>query len=98
MPHHQPLTRVWQCYSQDLKLRVLHQSYVLRNSSTITAINLDMDVRVVQHVKQIFKVTGEVCKDRRGIGRPPLLTTGATEVNEFEPIQPKYAIQSQKIS
>jgi hypothetical protein len=62
---------------------VLHQSYILGNSSTISAINLDMNVRVVQRVKQTFKATGEVCEDRKGIGRLPLLTIGAIEVNEI---------------
>jgi hypothetical protein len=81
MPRRQPLTCVWQSYSRDVKLLVLHQSYVLGNSSTVTAINLNMDVRVVQRVKQTFKATGEVCKVQKGIGRPPLLTIAAIEVN-----------------
>ena len=78
-----PLTCVWRSYSWDLKLRVLHQSYILGNSSTITAINLDMNVRVVQRVKQTFEAMGEVCEDRKGIGRLPLLTIGAIEVNKI---------------
>ena len=45
------------------------------------AINLNMDVRVVQCVKQTFKAMGEVCKVRKEIGRPPLLTIVAIEVN-----------------
>ena len=81
MPCCQPLTHVQQSYSQDVKLLMLHQSYILGNSPTVTAINLNMDVRVVQCVKQSFKATGEVCKVRKGIGRPPLLTIVAIEVN-----------------
>jgi len=73
---------VQRSYSQDLKLHVLHQSYILGNSTTITAINLDINVRVVQHVKQTFKAMGEVCEDRKWIGRLPLLTIGVIEVNE----------------
>ena len=41
-----------------------------------------MSVRVVQCVKQTFKAMGEVCSDQKGIGRLPLLTIRAIEVNE----------------
>ncbi|KAJ7230132.1 hypothetical protein GGX14DRAFT_337654, partial [Mycena pura] len=41
---------------------------------TEIAISLDMPVRVVQRVIQTWNEIGEVCRDRRYIGRAPLMS------------------------
>ncbi|KAJ7315172.1 hypothetical protein DFH08DRAFT_655628, partial [Mycena albidolilacea] len=48
-------------------------------TSTEIAIDLDMPVRVVQRVKKTWAEIGEVCRDRRHRGRPPLLSPGNTK-------------------
>ncbi|KAJ7189358.1 hypothetical protein GGX14DRAFT_326455, partial [Mycena pura] len=43
------------------------------------AIDLNMPLRVVQRVQQTWAEIGEVCRDRRHKGRPPLLSTQNTK-------------------
>ncbi|KAF8158563.1 hypothetical protein B0H34DRAFT_808019 [Crassisporium funariophilum] len=74
MPRMTPIHRQQAQYSRDLKRRVIYQSKILNMTNTQVAINLDMPVRVVEHVKQTWRDIGEVCRDRRmgKRGRPPL--------------------------
>jgi transposase len=39
-----------------------------------------MPLRVVQHVKKTWEETGEVCRDRKYMGRTPLLSMVETQV------------------
>lgn len=68
-------------YSPDLKRRVIYQSYILQLTSTEIAINLDIPLRVVQRVKHTWNEIGEVCKDRRRLGRAPILSPAHCEVS-----------------
>ena len=80
MPHKQRLISIQQTYSRDLKHCVIYQSTILLQSMTEIAINLDMLVQVVQRVLQTWKENGDVCRDQRGCGWPPLLGREATKV------------------
>ncbi|KAJ7778716.1 hypothetical protein DFH07DRAFT_715713, partial [Mycena maculata] len=42
--------------------------------STAIAIDLDMPLCVVQRIKQTWQEIGEVCRDRRHVGRAPLMS------------------------
>lgn len=81
MPRRTPLTCQRQHYSRDLKLRVVYQKFTLGYATTKIAINLQMDLRVVQRVLKTYKDTGDVCENRTGMGRPPLMTPDAAEVS-----------------
>ncbi|KAJ7713329.1 hypothetical protein DFH07DRAFT_708699, partial [Mycena maculata] len=48
-------------------------------TSTQIAISLNMPVRVVQRIKKTWKEIGEVCRDRRHLGRPPMMSPNHTE-------------------
>ncbi|KAK6997463.1 hypothetical protein R3P38DRAFT_3059166 [Favolaschia claudopus] len=74
MPRRAPPTAERKHYSKDLKTRVIYQAFTLDKSTTQIAIDLDMPVRVVQRVKQTWREIGEVCRDRRYIGRAPILS------------------------
>ena len=67
-------------YSRDLKQRVIYQAYTLMKTTTEIAINLNMPVRVVQHVLMNWWEIGDVCKDRACIGRAPLMKQGSVKV------------------
>jgi hypothetical protein len=41
---------------------------------TEVAINLDMPIHVVQHVKQTWNEIGEVCRDKTAMGRALLMS------------------------
>ncbi|KAJ7194135.1 hypothetical protein GGX14DRAFT_378286 [Mycena pura] len=79
MPRKKPLQPICQHYSKDLKKRVIYQSFVLHKSNENITIDLNMPLRVVQRVQQTWAEFGEVCRDRRHKGRPPLLSTQNTK-------------------
>ncbi|KAJ7936475.1 hypothetical protein B0H13DRAFT_1545898, partial [Mycena leptocephala] len=60
-------------YSHDLKRRVIHMAQKLHLSSTEIAILLDMPLRVVQRVRQVWNEIGEVARQRVRSGRAPLM-------------------------
>jgi len=51
-------------YSRDLKRHVIYQARTLGKPSTQIEISLDMPLRVVQQVQQVWDEIGEVCRDR----------------------------------
>lgn len=81
MPCKKPSVPKHRHYSRDLKRRVIYQTDVLGLTSTEVSINLDIPLRVVQHVKQTWNEIGEVCRDRTAIGRAPLMQPGHCEVS-----------------
>ena len=83
MPRKKPLVPKRRHYSRDLKRRVIYQAEVLGRTSTEISINLDIPLRVVQRVKQTWNEIGEVCKDRTGIGRAPLMHPEHCEVSNY---------------
>jgi len=80
MPRKQPAVPIRRHYSRDLKQRVIYSAFTLHKKSTEIAIDLDMPLRVVQRVKKTWNEIGEVCHDRRFIGRlgHPLLSPDQT--------------------
>ena len=52
-----------QHYSKDLKQRIVYQRFTLGMNTSEIAKNLDMSVRVVQQVLQLWEEIGEVVKD-----------------------------------
>src|ERR1700761_8000742 len=89
MPRKKKLVPLRRHYSPDLKKRVIYQAYTLGKSPTQTAIDLDMPLRVVQRVKQTWSEVGEVCRERRYLGRSPLLSPARSKVRipEIYPVQ-----------
>ncbi|KAJ3966573.1 hypothetical protein EV361DRAFT_557702 [Lentinula raphanica] len=69
-----PSTRKRRTYSRDLKLAVVHQLFVLGYKTTKVAIELSVPLRLVQRIQQNWKEIRDVCKERKGIGRAPLMT------------------------
>src|SRR5438046_1515399 len=80
MPRKKNLDRLRQLYHSDLKKRVVYQVYTLGMSTTEVSISLNMPLRVVQRVLQTWGEIGDVCRDRTGIGRPPLMRGNAIKV------------------
>lgn len=80
MPRKPNLRPVQPHYSPDLRRRVIHQAFTLGESTTRIAINLDMPLRVVQRVIATWKEIGDVCRNRKRIGRSPVLKTDAVKV------------------
>ena len=80
MPRKCPAKPVRQVYSRDLKRHVIYQAKVLGKLFTQIAIDLDMDLRVVQCVKQTWREIGDVCRDRKYKGRPPLMSSVEIDV------------------
>jgi len=68
-----PIVPLCKHYSRDLKDRVVYQSEVLCMKSTEVAINLDIPLWVVQHVKRTWHEIREVCRDRHAAIRAPFL-------------------------
>jgi hypothetical protein len=67
-------------YSHDLKRRVIHMAHKLHLSSTEIAIPvLDMLLRVVQRVRQVWNEIGEVASQRARSGRTPLMSREAVD-------------------
>ncbi|KIM73865.1 hypothetical protein PILCRDRAFT_717017 [Piloderma croceum F 1598] len=79
MPRKAPLRPLRRHYSRDLKKRIIYQTQILGKSSTQIAIDLDMDLRVVQRVKQTWNEIGNVCRDRKYKGRSPVMSS--TEID-----------------
>jgi len=79
MPRKRPAKPIRHVYSRDLKRHVIYQAKVLGKPSTQIAIDLDMDLRVVQCVKQTWREIGDVCRDRKYKGRPPLMSSVAID-------------------
>jgi len=69
-----------QCYTTDLKRRVIYQAFTLGKKLMEIAIDLDMPVRVVQRVQQTWMQIGQVCCSQQFIGRQPLLSPQQTKV------------------
>ena len=61
-------------YSKDLKRCIIYQAYTLEKTSTEIAIDLDMPLRVVQRIKQTWNEIGEVSRERRYLGRAPMMS------------------------
>jgi hypothetical protein len=80
MPRRRRLVPLRNTYSPDLKQRVIYQAFTLGKSSTEISINLNIPLRVVQRVKQTWQELGVVCRNRRGMGREPLLSPQQTQV------------------
>ena len=72
-----------QNYSRDLKRRVIYQAHTLQKTSTEIAISLDMPLRVVQRVRQVWSEIGEVCRDRTRMGRAPIMKPVAVDVSHY---------------
>ncbi|KAJ6586665.1 hypothetical protein B0H10DRAFT_1628922, partial [Mycena sp. CBHHK59/15] len=49
--------------------------------STQIAISLNMPLRVVQRIKQTWREIGEVCRDRKHLGRSPMLLQANTSAS-----------------
>ncbi|KAJ6532396.1 hypothetical protein B0H19DRAFT_1005033, partial [Mycena capillaripes] len=75
MARKKPATAVRNHYSKDLKERVIYQAYILEKDSKEIAHDLNMPLRVVQRVKEMWAEIGEVCRDRRHKGRAPLMSS-----------------------
>jgi hypothetical protein len=67
-------------YSHDLKRLVIHMSQRLHLSSTEITLLLDMPLRVVQRVRQVYNEIGEVSRQRARSGRAPLMSREAVDV------------------
>ncbi len=67
-------------YSDDLKQRVIYQAFTLGKKSTEIAIDLEIPLRVVQHVKHTWMQTGRVSRPQEFMGRHPLLSPDQTKV------------------
>ncbi|KAJ7346093.1 hypothetical protein DFH08DRAFT_701525 [Mycena albidolilacea] len=74
MPRKKPATAIRNHYSKDLKERVIYQAYTLGHDSKDIAHALNMPLRVVQPVKEMWAEIGEVCRDRRHKGRALLMS------------------------
>ena len=81
MPQKHPTQPSRKQYSRDLKELVIYQTKVLGLLTTDVAINLNMPVRVVQHVKKTWEEIGEVCRSRKYKGRPSLMKADAVSVS-----------------
>jgi len=79
MPRKKPAVPVRKHYSADLKQRVIHQAYTLHKRSKDIATDLDIPLRVVQRVKKTWQEIGEVCHERKYMGRTPLLSMVETQ-------------------
>ena len=80
MPRRHPPIPIRLHYSRDLKQHVIYQTYMFGYSSTRITIELNIDLHIVQRVRKLYSEIGEVSKDRMYMGRPPLMSMGATEV------------------
>ncbi|KAJ7599736.1 hypothetical protein C8J56DRAFT_846441 [Mycena floridula] len=79
MPRRKRATPLQIHYSYDLKRRVIYQHNILGFSTTKISQNLDMPLRIVQQVIQVYNEIGDVCRDRSHIRRSSLMTeTAAT--------------------
>jgi transposase-like protein len=83
MPRKRPLVPIRRSYSRDLKRAVIHQAFTLGSSSTAIAISLDLPLRVVQRVRKLWGEIGEVCRDRKQLGRAPLMTPDHVDVSQM---------------
>ncbi|KAJ7117077.1 hypothetical protein C8R44DRAFT_879589 [Mycena epipterygia] len=79
MPRKKKATPIHKHYFKDLKNHVIYQAYTLGKTSTEIAIDLDMPLRVVQRVKRTWREIGEVCRDRRYLGRSPMMSQSQTK-------------------
>ena len=77
------LSSIRRHYHQDLKRRVIYQVYTLGMKNTAVAILLNMALHVVQHCLKTWREIGEVCRDRGGLGRAPLMQRDAVRVSPW---------------
>jgi transposase len=80
MPCKKRLHRLQQAYHPDLKKRVVYQVYTLGMSTTEVSISLNMPLHVIQRILQNWRTIEEVCRDRSGQGRAPLMRGDAIKV------------------
>ncbi|KAJ7829127.1 hypothetical protein B0H13DRAFT_1652858 [Mycena leptocephala] len=80
MPRKHRALPLRQRYSHDLKRRVIHMSQTLHMSTTETSILLNMPLRVVQRVWQVWNEIGEVARPRTRSGRAPLMSRTAVDM------------------
>jgi transposase len=92
MPRKHRAVPLRQHYSHDLKRRVIHMSQRLHLSSTEIAIFLDMPLRVVQRVRQVWNEVGEVARQRTRSGRAPLMSRVAVDVSFLLSLQLKFIV------
>ena len=85
MPRKRNLNCV-RAYHLDLKKRVVYQVYTLGMSTTEVSISLNMPLRVVQRVLKTWREIGEVCRDRSGLGRAPLMKGDSIKVFFLLPV------------
>jgi hypothetical protein len=81
MPRKKPATPIQNHHSKDLKQRVIYQAFTLRKGSKEIAHDLNMPLRVVQRVIQMWTEIGEVSRDRRHKGRAPLMSPSNCQVS-----------------
>lgn len=67
-------------YSHDLKKRIIYQVLTLEKTTTQISIDLDIPLRVVQRILKMWREVGEVLKDRKGMGKAPLMKNDAVKV------------------
>jgi hypothetical protein len=67
-------------YLRNLKRRVIHLSQNLHKGLAEIAILLDMSLRVIQCMRQVWNEIGEVSQQRARSGREPLMSREAVDV------------------
>jgi len=65
MPHETLLRPLWRHYSCNLERHIIYQTQILEKSLTQIAIDFDINLRVIQRVKQTRDGIGGTCGDRR---------------------------------
>ena len=80
MPRKKLATAIQNHYSKALKECIIYQAYTLDKSSKEIAHDLNMPLRVVQHVKEMWAEIGEVCRNCRHKGRAPLMSPNNCKV------------------
>jgi hypothetical protein len=83
MPRKKQDVSIRKRYSRDLKRRVIYQARTLGKQSTQIAISLDMPLRVVQRVQQVWDEIGEVCRDRTQLGRALIMSSASVDVRQL---------------
>jgi transposase len=84
MPRKAKVVPLRRHYSKDLKRRVIYQAYTLEKTSTEIAIDLDMPLHVVQRIKQTWNEIGEVSRERRYLGRAPMMSPQHCKVCTYD--------------
>lgn len=80
MARRQPQCRLRRRYTKEVKCLIMYQTHILGRKPTQISIDLDIPVRVIQRVKKTWKDIGEVCRDRKYMGRGPKMSPSQIEV------------------